>query len=149
MSKHIPVLIIAVPLLVAFMLPIAGRIGARVRDLLVLAALLTVNFLLFCIFPDVALNGKVLYYVIGAVDPTAVNPQNLSFPIRIVLKIDGFSFFMGIISAIVALAAFLYSLQYIKNDEKKKENRIQSWKAPKADLRDGIGKEAADVFGSM
>jgi len=34
-------------------------------------------------------------------------------------------------------------------DEKKKEKRIQSWKATKADLRDGIGKEAADVFGSM
>ncbi len=119
MIKHIPILIIAVPLLAAFMLPIAGRINTKLRDLLVLAVLLIVNFLLFYILPEVALNGKVLYYVVGAADPTLVNPENLSFPIRIVLKIDGFALFMGIISSVVALAAFLYSLQHIKNDDKK------------------------------
>ncbi len=119
MSKHIPILIIAIPLLAAFMLPIVGRVGARFRDLLVLAVLLAVNFFLFFILPDVAFHGRIFYYVVGAADPAVVNPINLPFPIRIVLKVDGFSLFMGIISAVVALAAFLYSLQHVKNDDRK------------------------------
>jgi len=124
MIKHIPILLIAIPLLAAFMLPIIGRIGIKVRDLVVLMVLLTVNFLLFYIIPEVALNGKVMYYVVGAVDPSALHPESLGFPIRIVLKIDGFSLFMGIISAVVALSAFLYSQSYIKNDERKSYYQI-------------------------
>jgi len=119
MSKHLPILIITIPLLTAFMMPIAARVGIRFRNVLMLMAILAINIMLLSLIPEVALNFGTIFYTVGAPNPLAINPEGLAFPIRIILKIDGFSLFMGLISGTVALVAFLYSWKFIKEDGKK------------------------------
>lgn len=119
MTDHIPVLIIALPLLTAFILPIAGMIGARFRNILVFLVIVAVNLMLLSLVQRVSIGGEVLYYVVGAADPLQVIKEGLDFPIRIVLKIDGFSIFMGLISGVIALVVFLFSWSYIQEGERK------------------------------
>ncbi len=102
-SNHIPVLIIVFPLFLAFVLPLLGFAGLKFRNFSAVAVLLIVNGMLLSLISDVSLDGKVLYYVLGAADPAQFSPQGLDFPVRIVLKIDGFSLFTAIIVAVVSL----------------------------------------------
>jgi multicomponent Na+:H+ antiporter subunit D len=120
MSKHLPVLIIAVPMLTAFILPIVSYLGYRVRNVFAFLAIISVIAMISSLVPDVAVNGGSILYVVGASDPTLFSPEGLTFPIRIVLKIDAFSLFMAMISSILALVAFLFSLKFIKEDGNRK-----------------------------
>jgi multicomponent Na+:H+ antiporter subunit D len=119
MTEHIPILIITVPLLAAFMLPIIGKINDSLRNWFLLLVILAVNVMIFSLIPDVALNGKTLIYVLGAKSSQAISPEGIAFPIRIILKVDAFSLFMAIISGIITMVAFLYSWSFIANDGKK------------------------------
>lgn len=118
MSKHIPVIIITLPLLFAFVLPLLGFAGAgpRVRNFLVTAVFVAVNIMIFSLIPSVSLDGGVIYYAFGALEPTVATPEGLDFPVRILLKIDGFSLFIGIIIGIVSFASYLYSTGFIEED---------------------------------
>jgi len=119
MNEHIPILIIAVPLLTAFILPIAGMAGHRFRNLLIFSVIAAVNLMLISLISPVCIEGKIIYYLAGSASPSVVHPDGLDFPIRILLKIDGFSLYMAIISGIIVLVAFLFSLGFIKEDGKK------------------------------
>jgi len=119
MTEHIPILIITVPLLAAFMLPIIGRINDSLRNWFLLLIIIAVNIMIFSLVPEVAINGKNLIYVLGAKSTQTMTPEGLAFPIRIILKIDAFSLFMAMITGIVSLVAFLYSWSFIANDGKK------------------------------
>lgn len=119
MSEHLPILAIAIPLLVAFVIPILNAINPAVRNVVTLVCLLFVNLIIFLMAWDISVNDTVLYYVLGAASPSQVIPSGLTFPVRIVLKLDGFSAFMAIISGVVTLVAFLYSLKFIKEDGRK------------------------------
>ena len=119
MTVPIPVLIIALPLLTAFILPIVGMINTRLRNILVFAVIAAVNLMLISLIQRVSIGGEVLHYVVGAADPLQVIREGLDFPIRIVLKIDGFSLFMALISGVITFVVFLFSLSYIKEGERK------------------------------
>ncbi|HPQ53861.1 MAG TPA: hypothetical protein PK253_11485, partial [Spirochaetota bacterium] len=119
MTEHIPVLIIAVPLLAAFVLPIVRMLGVIPRDMFVFAVFIAVNAMLMSLVPDICIHNKILHYVLGAASPSALTPEGLAFPIRIVLKIDGFSLLMALFSAIVGLVGFLYSMKFVPEDGRK------------------------------
>ena len=118
MSKHIPVIIITLPLLLAFLLPVLGMAGARVRNIAAVTVLAAVNIMIFSLIPSVSIDGTVIYYALGAADPSVFSPEGLDFPVRILLKIDGFSLFIAIIVGVVSFSSYLYSTGFIEEDGK-------------------------------
>lgn len=117
LMPHVPVLLIAVPLLGAFAVPILGKLGRTTRNgfvaliLLVtagLAALLAVRFL--------GSSGSPILYVMGGPDGLSVPlPSGMSVPIRILFEIDAMNVFMVLITALVALCAGLFSFRYLRD----------------------------------
>ena len=71
---HSPILAIAVPLLAAFLTPLMGRIGPRVRDVFVIAALAIVQILVIIVARDVYANG-IQVYTLGAAAPSLAIPE--------------------------------------------------------------------------
>ncbi len=120
MTEQIPIVIIVLPLIAAFLQPLMAFFSFKTRDAMIIALLLAVNVMLFYLIPPIALAGKTMYYTLGAADPRSFTPQGLDFPIRIVLKIDAFSLFTGIIVGIVTITTFLFSAGCVKNEESKK-----------------------------
>ena len=82
MIEHIPVLIITLPLLLSFLLPVLAFAGPRLRNYLTAAVLIAVNIMLYYLVSEVSIGGKILYYVFGASDITRITPEGLDFPIK-------------------------------------------------------------------
>jgi len=112
---HSPALLIAIPLLAAFLTPLIDRLSKRARNVLVLIVLITVEVVMIVLAWDV-FTGNTHIYTMGASNPTATIPVQAAIPIRIVLEVDGLSAFMGLISATVSLAAGLYSLAFVRRE---------------------------------
>ena len=111
LSIHAPVLLIAVPLLGAFAVPLIGKLGRGVRDAFVglvaaftaaLAGLLAAN----------VFAGGTIVYVLGGRPFNVPLPSGMTAPIRILLEVDGMSAFMALITALVTLTAIAFSLSY-------------------------------------
>jgi len=117
MIKHLPIMIITVPLMAAFILPLVSLAGQRVRNLFSLAAIALVNLMIFQLAWHMAQTDfTTIYYAVGAKDPSVVFPAGLTFPVRIILKIDGFSLFMALISGIMSISVYAFSFKYLKRD---------------------------------
>lgn len=116
MTEHLPILIIGIPLLAAFLTPIIGLLGNKVRNAFTLLVMLAVNVLIGMLAVKLAQAGDVIYYVLGANDPSQLTPEGLAFPIRIALRIDGFAVFMAIIAGVVGFVASIYSYKFIEKD---------------------------------
>ncbi len=113
LSNHIPILIIAIPLLAAFLVPLIGRINKKATGILTTLAL-SVSLIL-----TIALAVKILtigpqVYVFGATSPSLTLPSGLKFPIRIMLQIDAMGIFMGLITAVVSFVGAVSSLVFMK-----------------------------------
>jgi len=113
LSVHAPVLLIAIPLLGAFAVPLIGKLGRGVRDTFVgliaaftaaLAGLLAAN-----VFGH---GGAASVYVLGGKPFDIPLPSGMTAPIRILLEVDGMSAFMALITALVTLAAVTFSFSY-------------------------------------
>ena len=92
---HSPILVIAIPLLAAFLTPLISRVSEKARD--------------------IYLTG-IHIYTLGASSPSLTIPEYYMVPVRIILEVDAMSIFMGIISVTVSLAAAIYSLSYVKEE---------------------------------
>jgi len=112
---HSPILIIAIPLLAAFLTPLIGRVSQKAREALVIASLAFAEFLVIILARDIYANGLHVY-TLGASLPNLTIPEGYIVPVRIILEVDGMSIFMGIISATVSLAAAIYSLHFMKEE---------------------------------
>jgi len=112
---HSPILIIAIPLLAAFLTPLIGRLSGKARNVLVLGNLAFVAFLVFALTRDISVNG-IRVYTLGATSPDLTIPEGVMVPVRIILEVDGMSMFMAIIWTIVSLAATIYSLAHIAKE---------------------------------
>ena len=112
---HSPILIIAIPLLAAFLTPLIGRASEKARDVLVVGSLAFVTFLVIFLAKDIYLNG-VHVYVLGASAFNLTIPELFTVPVRIILEVDGMSIFIGIIWATVSLTAAIYSLSHIREE---------------------------------
>jgi multicomponent Na+:H+ antiporter subunit D len=110
---HAPILIIAIPLVAAFLTPLVGMASKRARNALVVVSLLFLAFLVFALARDVVTNG-IRVYTLGAASPEQTIPTGFIVPVRIILEIDGMSIFMGLIITTVALASLIYSLHFLK-----------------------------------
>ncbi len=119
MIEHLPILAITVPLFAAFLLPIIEKAHFRARNAAALLAILSVNVMVVLLALRLSREGAPLVYVLGAQSPAQILPQGLDFPIRIMLKIDGFSIFMALTSAVVVLVSYVYSMKYVPEDPRK------------------------------
>lgn len=105
---HSPALIIAVPLLAAFLTPLISMINQKVRNIFVIAMLLLTGFFIYLLTQNVLSNG-VTTYVFGAEDIT-------SPVVRILFRIDAFSVFMALIVFILSIVAVLYSWHFVEKN---------------------------------
>jgi len=114
LAMHAPVLLVAVPLLGAFAVPLIGKLGRGVRDIfigLIVAATAALAGLLAAHYFGGA--GVPQLYVLGGANGFAIPlPSGLSVPIRILFEVDGMSAFMGLITALVTLTGAYFSFCY-------------------------------------
>jgi multicomponent Na+:H+ antiporter subunit D len=110
-----PILIIAIPLVAAFLTPLVGMASKRARNALVLVSLLFVVFLVFALARDVVING-IRVYTLGAASPGQAIPTGFIVPVRIILEVDAMSAFFSIIWSVVSLAAAIYSISHIASE---------------------------------
>ena len=112
---HSSILIIAIPLVTAFLTPLIGMKSRKARNALVIVSLAFVAFLVFALAKDIAING-IHIYTLGATSPDLTTPTGFIVPVRIILEVDGMSILMGIIWSIVSLAAAIFSFSHIASE---------------------------------
>ena len=106
--EYLPALIVAVPLLGAFLTPLVGRVHGKLRNSFVIIILLLNTSLVFLLAYEIIQNG-IQIYTFGA--------QDINQPIvRILFEVDALSIFMAIISSIIVLVAILYSWSFMKEN---------------------------------
>ena len=113
--NHAAILIIAIPLLAAFLTLLVGRVSEKARNVLVIGSLTFVAFLVFALARDIFYNG-IHVYTLGAVSPGLTMPEGFMVPVRIILEVDGISILMGILWSVVSLAAAVFSLSHISKE---------------------------------
>lgn len=103
-----PALIVAIPLLGAFLTPLVSRLNDKARNIFVILTLGLTTSIVFLLASDV-FAGNIHTYVFGS--------QDLALPVvRILFEVDAMSAFMTIIGAILALVAVIYSWAFIKEN---------------------------------
>ncbi len=112
---HAPALLLAIPLLGAFLTPLIDRVNKKARSAWVILILIVTQLVMIVLAWDVFTQGAHLY-TMGAADPTSTIPAQAAVPVRIVLQVDGMSAFMGLISCTVSLAAAIYSLAFMDRE---------------------------------
>ena len=106
--NNAPALILAVPLICAFLTPLVSRISDKGRNVFVSCAILVSLALAVLLAQDVYANGARIY-VFGAASAGLTLPSGMYLPVRIIYEVDGMSIFMVFITLIVALGASIYS----------------------------------------
>jgi multicomponent Na+:H+ antiporter subunit D len=105
---HSPALIVAIPLLGAFLTPLVSKINSKVRNIFVILIILITTILVLLLASDV-FAGNIHTYVFGS--------QDLTLPIvRILFEVDAMSAFMAIIGSILLLVSVIYSWSFIKEN---------------------------------
>ena len=104
-----PALIIAIPLLGAFLMPLVSRINSTVRNIFGLLVLCLTGFFVGMLASDVLANGPRLY-IFGAKDLAA--PM-----VRILFEVDSMSIFMALITMVLAFIAMIYSWSFMKDHD--------------------------------
>ena len=107
-SSHFIILIIASPLLTAFLLPLISRIGRKAMNLWSFFSLAIIDIFAFSLYRLITEKGTVVYSV-GAKLPSLTTPAG--FPIRIILVGDALSGLLALIFLFVASLVFLHSLK--------------------------------------
>ncbi len=107
-----PALVLAVPLLFAFLIALLGRFFERHVKVLFASALIITSFFVGLMAFEV-LTAESWMYVFGAETPS---PQNGTSFFRIIFLADGFSVLATITIAIIAVVAGIYSYGYMKNE---------------------------------
>jgi len=116
LSVHAPVLLIAIPLLGAFAVPLIGKLGRAVRDAFVgMIAAFTAAFAGLLAANVFGNGGAASVYVLGGRPFDIPLPSGMTAPIRILLEVDGMSAFMGLVTALVTLTAIAFSFSYWRN----------------------------------
>ncbi|GAG63760.1 unnamed protein product, partial [marine sediment metagenome] len=113
LSNHIPILIVAIPLLAAFLVPLIGRINKKATGILTTFSL-SVSLILTIVLAVKILTVGPQVYVFGATSPSLTLPSGLKFPIRIMFQIDAMGIFMGLITAVISFVGAIYSLTFME-----------------------------------
>ena len=109
-ATNAPALLIAVPLLGAFLSPLIGKISKEVRALWVLGVMTLTAIIGYFVAFLVYTQGTIVY-VFGAADAALTVPADSGgIPIRIMFTLDPMSALMVVIAVTVGFAVILYSL---------------------------------------
>ena len=109
--EHAPILLIAIPLLAAFLTPIVGRVNSLLRNFEMIIALVSTEFLAILLSYDVIRNG-IRTYTLGAKIPGLTSPAG--FPVRIILEVDAMNAFISLIASSITLIIAIYCLNFMK-----------------------------------
>ena len=112
---HAPILIIAIPLLAAFLTPLVDKVSKKGRNAVVFITIIITLILTFALAKDVFDHGLRIY-TLGGKDVNIALPSGYHVPVRITLEVDGMSVFMGMISIIISFIGLLYSFSHIKGN---------------------------------
>ncbi len=108
--EHAPTFILGLPLLFAFLIPLAHRVSKELRDaLFLMGLLLTGLFVAVMAYQVLTVGGWI--YVFGARSPQPTDPIVSYF--RITFVADGFSVLATLTIAMVAIGAGIYSFGYM------------------------------------
>ncbi|MFH1101450.1 MAG: proton-conducting transporter membrane subunit [Methanobacteriota archaeon] len=103
-------LIVATPLLGAFLTPLVSRLGEKIRQVFVLVILGITGVFIGLLGSDVFTSGVPRTYIFGA--------KNLSLPVvRILFEVDSMSLFMALVSFVLVLVAVIYSWSFMKEHD--------------------------------
>ncbi len=117
--QNSPALLIAVPLLGAFVTPFIGRFGDAVRDGWVILMML-LTLLMAVILAIQVYSVDTIVYTFGAAASSLTVPVDSGgIPIRIIFTVDAMSAFMALSASIVGFAVTLYSLSALKKNTGK------------------------------
>jgi len=106
---HSPALIIAIPLLSAFLMPLVSRVHAKLRNIFALLMLGVTACFIGLLATDVLANGPRIY-IFGA--------KELTLPlVRILFEVDSISIFMVIITIMLAIIAVIYSWSFLDKQD--------------------------------
>lgn len=112
---HSPALVMALPLLAAFLTPVVGRFNRKILGWFISVILgLTLGITILMAI-QILTNGSMIY-VFGGSDAGLTLPSGYTVPIRIIFHIDGMGIFMGLITAIVSFLAAIYSLSFMQKE---------------------------------
>jgi multicomponent Na+:H+ antiporter subunit D len=110
---HSPALIVAIPLLGAFLTPLVSRINDKLRNIFVILIVLFTSLIVLLLANDIySLGGKIHTYVFGG--SAAVTEGG--FAIRILFEVDGLNIFMALIATILAIVGVIYSWAFMKEN---------------------------------
>jgi multicomponent Na+:H+ antiporter subunit D len=116
LSSHAPILLIAVPLLGAFAVPLLEKFWRPSRNTFVALTMAVTTCFAGLLAANVFASGGVpSVYVLGGKPFNLPLPSGMRIPIRILLEVDGMSAFMALITALVAFTGTLFSFAYWKN----------------------------------
>jgi len=111
---HAPALVIALPLLAAFLVPIIGRFNRSKGLGWFVSIILGLSLLMTLLMANHILSNGPLIYVFGGSEPGLTLPSGYTIPIRIIFQIDGMGIFMGIITAVVSFLGAVYSISFME-----------------------------------
>ncbi|MBN2067023.1 MAG: NADH:ubiquinone oxidoreductase, partial [Candidatus Diapherotrites archaeon] len=111
---HSPALLIALPLLAAFITPLVSKSRPWVRNLWVVLALAFTELFAAMLYLDV-FSGKVHAYRVGAELPGIAS--SAGFPIRVILVGDALSALVALLAISISLAAAVYSWKFMQGKE--------------------------------
>ena len=112
---HSPALVMALPLLAAFLTPVVGRFNRKILGWFISVILgLTLGITILMAI-QILTNGSIIY-VFGGSDAGLTLPSGYTVPIRIIFHIDGMGIFMGLITAVVSFLAAIYSLSFMQKE---------------------------------
>lgn len=110
---HLPALMIAVPLLGAFVAPVASMLGKAARNFWLVGISALTAILSVLLWQQVLASGTAIYVMGGEAFNLSL-PSGMSLPIRIILEVDAFSAFMALVGSIAALAGAIFSTNYME-----------------------------------
>jgi len=116
LATHSPVLIIAVPLFAAFLIPILDKLNHKARNALVLIAGVLTLVIALALVKQVFDHG-IIIYTLGGSGIDATLPSGYTVPVRIVLEVDGMGAFMVLISVFISFVGLLYSFAHITRSD--------------------------------
>ncbi|MDR2176245.1 MAG: NADH:ubiquinone oxidoreductase [Synergistaceae bacterium] len=119
LSDHLPAFLVMIPLLGAFLTPLAASFGKTVRSVffVLFMSLILLTGISICAS---TFGGNILVYVMGAENFSLTLPSGMSYPVRILFEIDAAGALMILCVAIAAFAGALFSVAYM--------DRFSGWK---------------------
>ncbi|MEM4257711.1 MAG: proton-conducting transporter membrane subunit [Candidatus Thermoplasmatota archaeon] len=106
---HSPALVVATPLLAAFLTPLVSRIGDKARNIFVVVMIVVTSVVFGILGFDVLVHGPRIY-IFG--------DSNLVLPVvRILFEVDAFSILFASIALLLAFVGSIYSLSFMKNQD--------------------------------